>query len=189
MEIQMRRVVNVTSKNVVFLCLSLVVIYSCQDPKSKIDDIKVLQVFLKDININHNKDKIYITKNNSNSLIINFFYNYSKYNDTKPDSITDIILSNKEYENYKNQTSTKGNWQTEFKNIENIVLISNETTNNLKFLQVSKPIYTKDKKYALIYKLNIGQKGIYFMPKIFIYYKEKDSWEKVLVLPMRQFKK
>ncbi|WP_296316381.1 hypothetical protein [Winogradskyella sp. UBA3174] len=188
MEIQTLKAVSVKNSTFIILLLMVVLTYSCKDIISNNREGDLLKVIVNDIKTKSSDKIFYLDKNNSNELVLDRFDKYIKFNDIQSDSIVNIVFSKNEYENYKKQTSTYSNWNTEIEYInDNSIEWRNDTIN--KFIHISKPIYSINKKYALVYFLYEGEKEIYFMPKINVYYKRKYSWEKVFILPSRQFKK
>lgn len=183
----MQKAVNVKSKIFIILFLIAILTYSCKDIRSDNKQENLLEVIFNEIKPMSSDSILYLDKNNSNELVLDRFDKYLKFNDIESDSIVGLVFSKNEYENYKKQTSTNSIWNNDIKYMSDInIEWRNDTVN--KFLYVSKPIYSVNRRYALVYFLNKGKKGVYFMPKINVYYKRKDSWERVSILPTRQFK-
>lgn len=186
MELQMQKVLNV--RNNLFILLILpVFFYSCNKNDIQSNDISIVNAFIHDLMINSRDSIFYMTKENSNKLILKRFNTYHKKHDIKSDSLINIVFSKDEYENIQQQSLNSNYWSDDIINIENVLFISDEKKSNVIFNHVSKPIYTRDNEYALIYNLSIGKKGVYFMPFIYVYKKYGDSWKKVHKIPYRKF--
>ncbi|RKE98560.1 hypothetical protein BXY80_0650 [Ichthyenterobacterium magnum] len=103
----------------------------------------------------------------------------------KVDSIVRVVYSDNEYSNYEKQVSN-GKWDSivfdKFKYIRPSSLNSSSglDLNSKKkrnwILYVSKPMYTSNKKYALIYGQYVGS-AIY--PEIGVYENRNNKWHKV----------
>lgn len=186
MDKQMQKAVNAMIRLSIVLFLGATLLFSCKESKSTNEDNDLLDVFLLKIKSKSKDNILYLEKNNSNELVLDRFDKYLKYNDIVSDSIVDIVFSRSEYENYKKQTKVNSNWNIELQNIKDInIEWNNDKTEQ--FMHISKPIFSIKRNYALVYFLSKGKKGIYFMPKIQVYHKKIDSWEKVFDIPIKQF--
>jgi hypothetical protein len=108
---------------------------------------------------------------------------YSTYNSLlkkpfvsiKVDSIVHTIYSENEFLNYEKQVSN-GKWDSIIFDKFKYIHPSNSKTKTNRIMYVSKPMYTLNKKYALIYG-NYIPSGIY--PYIEIYENINNKWSKI----------
>jgi hypothetical protein len=168
------------------ILITYFVVFSCAKSNNANEDLQILQSYIHNLNSNNKEHLLYLDKNNSNELVLDRYEKYIKSRDVEADSIIQIIFSEDEYDNYKNQTIKKGEWDIDFNKFEGVIVDSGEMKNR-NHRCVSKPIYTKDKKYALIYSLLKGRNDVYFMPSIEVFFKEKDDWRKIYTVPTRNF--
>lgn len=99
----------------------------------------------------------------------------------KMDSIIHNVYSKNEYTNYEKQLSNKS-WDINiFDEIKNIYPSSSKKNSTL---HISKPMYTLDKKYALIYNYKI-KAGVY--PSIKVYENKNNKWHKIYTIQPNSF--
>lgn len=178
----------ISAKNSFYIVFTLLILAnSCVKDKKQSNDDSVLGALIED-EISKSKDSLfYLLEENSNDLIIKRYNMYQKYKDLKSDSIINIVFSKSEYENIKSQSLDSSAWSIEIKNNKNFSFVSERNQSNMFLNHVSKPIYVKNKKYALIYNLKKGKNDIYFMPTIYVYKNLNGSWERVYKIPPRKF--
>jgi hypothetical protein len=96
----------------------------------------------------------------------------------KPDSLVHRVYSDKEYEHFKKQV-VDGEWQLDFSDFDGMFNSKDSQSQKMVFY-MSKPIYTIDDNFALIYMKSKKNARVF----IYIYKKDKmNSWNRVYVIP------
>lgn len=172
MVIQMQKETNVIR---LILFLMILLLNSCSSNKN--DDDVLLKLYVNDYIRDTGIDSVFLDKNNANKIVWNRYTKYDK-NEKGNASILDSVFSEFDSENIKSQTSETGIW-----NLDQIkkgkFLFLNEDK-NVDIIHISKPIYSIDKDYALIYNYLIGNNGVHFIPSIDVYKKmEEFKWKKI----------
>lgn len=152
-------------------------LFSCIEEKD-ITDVSLLKVYFNDYKRENKKDSIFLGLNNSNLMIFKTYERYMKSENKEFKFPENQIFLEKEYNNFKNQIVENGNWNLDLNNFENVYLKKDYPNKNI-FLYVSRPVYTIDKKYSLIYRYTKGtEEQEYFINSIEVYKKLDNSWVK-----------
>lgn len=148
-------------------------------------DISLLNTYIKDSNLITQQNILYLSTNNSNELIFDRYEKYLNLKDLKDGLITKTIFSLDEYENYKSQIKKNSSWSIKPDKIETLIFSDSINANTI---FISKPVYTENGKYSLIYSLLKGNDKIYFMPSISVYtINAENKWLKVRNIKPRKF--
>lgn len=170
--------VHLVNKNIIFFLTSIILLSSCLNNDNK--DIALLKVFFENYKNEHKKDSVFIGLNNYNGDIFKTYQRYlkSKKNNQEFDFPLNEIFLKQEYKNFKNQAVDSINtWDIDLNIFEGVFSKENYPDKD-NFLYVSKPIYTIDEKYALIYCRN-SIEDVYFTSSIEVYAKEENTWVKI----------
>lgn len=116
------------------------------------------------ISLIHKDKKEFINVQKGDS-IYNVFSTRSK---VALDPIVHRMFSEDEYENYQKQMVDGSVWEFDSKQLKDVFL-SDSLTDKNKTMYVSKPLFTKDGKYAII-------SHRYY---IYFYLKEEDNWKRI----------
>ncbi len=169
----------VNKKLIYISILSIIIFSSCINRVN--EDIALLEIYFNDLKFENKKDSIFFGLNNYNVEIIK---TYERYLRTKKDlqefdfPINEIFLKS-EYDNFKNQVvDSSSTWNIDLNVFENVYPKTTYPHKN-NFTYVSKPIYTIDEKYALIYGYIKGNEDVYFINSIYVYTKNDKSWIRI----------
>lgn len=153
-------------------------LFSCIGGKN-MTDVSLLKVYFSDYRKENKKDSIFLGLDYSNLKVFKTYERYMKSENKEFKFPENQIFLEKEYNNFKNQVVESGNWNLDLDNFKNVYLREDYPNKN-DFLYVSKPIYTIDKKYSLIYRYIKGLEGeAYFINSIEVYKKLDNSWIKI----------
>lgn len=157
-----------------YILLITLIFISCNEVNQ---ERELIYTYIDNYCENNNLSYVDIGISNSNDEIIKTINRYLLPNNEgfKNDSVLSKIFIKTELENYENQLSS-GKWNNIFNGTERASLTQNEKESNL---YITKPIFTTNKKYALIYSYKKGKNGIYLTPRIEIYRNESDEWNKI----------
>lgn len=168
----------------------VLLITSCNNTTENREN-KALRIYFSELKNNLNTDILQLSSDNSNNLIFSRYKQFLKLEDSikeKTPKILREVFSITEMNNYLNQKSENSKWNlgNQFLDIE----FDNNDSSKEK-LVVSKPIFSKNGKYFMVYSLSLkkdtNNKKIYFIPPIQVYKKENKIWNKVYTIPSMMF--
>jgi len=175
MKNQMEQIVINKGIKFIIILISIISLTSC---KNKNEDIKFLKVYFENCKRVYGTDSLFLAYNNTNAEIFKSYKRHLNLNNSK-DSLKKTIFQKTEYENYKKQTEKDGTCNIDLNEFED-VFTEGKADENMNILHVTKPVYTRNKKYALIYSYRKKVKeNLYFIPKIEVYMKQNNTWSKV----------
>ncbi len=172
----------------VLLVISIVLLFSsCKLEKN--DDFLIVENIIKKYKKKSSYNEVILDSTNNNSTVINFITKYKQlFIENKKDLINgfkiendlvniskiDFIFNNSQFEEYLRQdTGVVSIWNKEILNT-----FSNKDYSRKNVIKISKPIYSLDKKYSLIYVNKVTKSYI------LIYQKNNEEWlEYKLVSP------
>ncbi|TYB78798.1 hypothetical protein [Bizionia myxarmorum] len=160
-----------------FLLIFFIVVFSCNAQESSLEK-NLLKTYLTEYKKENKIDTIFLDSNNSNKELVERTERISLRDSSKiDDSILKLLTSQKEISNFRSQISI-GDWSHNLK-LPKVVLCDSVYIDRL---HVSKPIYTINKKYALIYNYKINKSNVVFYLPIDVYSFKNDNWEKVFTI-------
>lgn len=175
METQMLKVQH--AKISYFLLFFFIILFSSCSQK-RLQENNLLKTYLVDYKKNNKIDSIFLEKNSSNKELIERLERISlKDSEKMDDSIFNLLTSEKEISNFRKQINT-ANWSGNLELPKNVLFDSVYIGR----LHVSKPVYTIDKKFALIYSYKIRKRNVVFYLPIDVYFFKNDSWEKIYTI-------
>ena len=131
--------------------------------------IDFLNSYLESYRIKNNADSIFLGQENSNIHIFKRFEREFKLETKDSNALVKKIFNKNEYENFLGQTIDSSSWQVDLRNFNNVYsykLVKDKE----RILYVTRPMFTLDKKYALIYSYKKSKNDIYFIPAIEIFF-------------------
>ena len=172
--------VHLANRKITFIIILIMSLTSCHANDNK--DVTLLKVFFENYKKAHRKDSIFFKLNNYNGEIFKCYKSHLKLK-KQPYGLgfpLNKIFLKKEYDNfYKQIVDSISSWNIDLIHFKDVYLQKKYLEReNLMFLYVSKPVYTIDEKYALIYYRNEVE-GVYFISSIEVYENKNNSWEKV----------
>lgn len=173
------KVIHAMNKLLIIIVIGLITACSNQKEKS-VEEISLLNVYFNDLRKNSRQDSIFLGLDNSNSEIFKTYKRLIKNESVKKDSLISKILSVEEFENFEKQT-LEGTWDIDLSKFDKVVYQTDYMKGN-KILYVTKPIFSIDKKRALIYSFNKESNKVYFIPSIEVYNKINNKWKKTSII-------
>ncbi len=157
----------------------LFIILLCVNCSNKNQDTSLLGVYFEDYKREHRIDSIFLGSDNIN---VEIFKSYNRHINSKrksSDSLKNIIFTKEESENFNSQLIKDGTWNIDFSQFKN-VYPETKIQNKDNILYVTKPIYTKNRRYALIYGYNKLRKDqLFFVPLMEVYKQQNNIWKKI----------
>ncbi|MCB0747378.1 MAG: hypothetical protein KDC90_07930 [Ignavibacteriae bacterium] len=160
------------------LIVCMIINFSCSENKNSEEEL--LRIYFDDQLKESELDSIFLSLDNTNEEIYNRYSRLLRKNiDLDPN--LEGIFSKEQDKNYKSQVIKDNKWDLDLSTFKNV--FSSELTNKIEnVLYVAKPIYTIDRKYALLYSFKKGAKGVYFLPPIEVYNFNGKVWVKTTTL-------
>lgn len=159
------------------LFLILISIFNCTNVNQ---ETSLLKVYFEDYKKENNIDSIFLAYDNNNLENLKSYKRYLNLKKESKDSLKNIIFKKEEYTNFNSQATELGTiWEIEFSKFKN-VFSEKKANKETPILYVTKPIFTKDKLYALLYSYNmLKSDSIFFVPRMEVYKREKNTWKKI----------
>ncbi|WP_299890281.1 hypothetical protein [uncultured Lacinutrix sp.] len=171
--------------NKLLMLLFIVFLFNCEKEETNYKDFKthtnidLLKTYINNYKINNNSDSIFLANDNSN---IEIYKTYKRYLNSNNESINETIIrvfNKRELDNFKTQSVDSSFWDIDISEFDN-VFQENEASSMEDLLFVTKPIYTIDNAYALLYSYKkIGKKEMFFIPRIEVYQNKEKGWVKI----------
>lgn len=177
MEIKIQKercVMNNSRLGIILLLFLISFTLSCS--KSKNSEDELLKTYFENHIKKSKLDSIFLSPDNSNNEIYDRYTKLLKAN-TDLDSSLRNIISIDQNDNFKNQVIEGSKWELNLDNFDH-VFCPDLTDDKKEILFLTKPIYTTDGKYALMYSYKKGMNGAYFLPPIEVYKFDEGKWVK-----------